>query len=138
MRDEGDETHLGYRGGAAERRLDLAARERLLAALERLEPGLARVERELEALEAARLALLAGELCSGAAFDGHDERSDAIFGTPDRMDGFGGSRRGIPDGIPEEIFEETLLSGLTERAEDLITTCRDAMPDHRASGEEPA
>jgi len=34
--------------------------------------------------------------------------------------------------------EVVRIAGLTERAEDLITTCRDAMPDHRASGEEPA
>ena len=106
-------------GGAAERRLDLAARERLLAALDRLEPGMARIERELDALEALRLARLAEELRTPSPSDGLPAANDAAA-----------------SGIPDEILEESLLSGLSERTEDFIATCRKAIPpEQRRDGE---
>jgi hypothetical protein len=107
------------RDGAAERRFDLAARERLLAALARLEPGMARIERELESLEALRLAVLAEDLRSRPGADVRPAPPDASLA-----------------GIPDEIFEESLLSDLAERSEDFIATCRRAIPpERRADGE---
>jgi hypothetical protein len=107
------------REGAAERRFDLAARERLLAALARLEPGMARIEHELDALEARRFALLAEELRTQSTADKRPVTNDAPA-----------------SGIPDEIFEESILSGLSERTEDFIATCRKAIPpEQRRDGE---
>jgi len=97
--------------GAAERRFDLAARERLLAALARLKPGMAHIERELDALEALRIVLLAEELRTQSTADKRSVANDASA-----------------SGLPDEIFEESLLSGLSERTEDFIATCRKAIP----------
>jgi hypothetical protein len=139
MRDDGGEKHSRHRFGAAERRFDVASRERLLAALDRLDPGLARVERELEALEAARLALLAGELCSGTSFDGHESAGfrDARIDAMDAFDHDAPPAHGPISSfplIPDEIFEESLLASLTERAEDFITICRAAVDSGRSGG----
>ena len=82
---------------------------------------MARIERELDALEARRLALLAEELRTQSTADERPVANDAPA-----------------SGLPDEIFEESLLSGLSERAEDFIATCRKAIPPERPRDGETA
>jgi len=82
---------------------------------------MARIERELDSLEALRLALLAEELRTQSPAD---ERP--VANAPSASC------------IPGEIFEESLLTGLSERAEDFIATCRKAIPPERPGDGETA
>lgn len=80
---------------------------------------MARIERELDALEARRFALLAEELRTQSPADERTVANDPSASC-----------------IPDEIFEESLLFSLSERAEDFIATCRKAIPpEPRGDGE---